>query len=160
MKNRFIGLAAVSMLIPAMLLAQPAAKKQLVGLWAVKETPVEQSQSPLLSLAMFGGDGSFTTTLSTKLPPVPPFPGFADERGPGYGRWVQTGDREFKLTFYSILWKEGVVNGYQRVRSTMILSDSGNEFTADKVQVDFLDTNWKVVLSDIDEVTGTRLETP
>jgi hypothetical protein len=89
-----------------------------------------------------------------------PFPGFADERGPGYGRWAQTGDREFKLTFYSILWKEGVVNGYQRVRSTMILSDSGNEFTADKVQVDFLDTNWKVVSSDIDEVTGTRLETP
>jgi hypothetical protein len=42
----------------------------------------------------------------------------------------------------------------------MILSDSGNEFTADKVQVDFLDTNWKVISSDIDEVTGTRLETP
>jgi hypothetical protein len=80
--------------------------------------------------------------------------------GTGYGRWVQTGDGEFKLTFYSILWKEGVVNGYQRVRSTMILSDSGNEFTADKVQIDFLDTNWKVVSSDIDEVTGTRLETP
>ena len=160
MKKRFVSLAAVYMLIPAMLLAQPAGKKQLVGVWAVKVSPVGQSQSPLLSLAMFGGDGSFTTTLGTKLPPVPPFPGFADERGPGYGRWVQTGDREFKLTFYSILWKEGVVNGYQRVRSTMTLSDSGNEFTADKVQVDFLDTNWKVVTSDNDEVRGTRLETP
>ena len=31
MKNRFIGLAAVYMLIPAVLLAQPAGKKQLVG---------------------------------------------------------------------------------------------------------------------------------
>ena len=53
MKKRFIGLVAVYMLIPAVLLAQPAGKKQLVGVWAVKEAPVEQSQSPLLSLAMF-----------------------------------------------------------------------------------------------------------
>ena len=60
MKRRFIGLAAVYMLIPAMLLAQSAGKKQLVGVWAVKEAPVEHSQSSLLSLAMFGGDGSFT----------------------------------------------------------------------------------------------------
>jgi hypothetical protein len=52
------------------------------------------------------------------------------------------------------------VNGYLRVRSTMILSDSGNEFTTRECQVEFLDTNWKVVDSDNDEVKGTRLETP
>jgi hypothetical protein len=34
----------------------------------------------------------------------------------------------------------------------MILSDSGNEFTARECQVDFLDTNWKVLDSDDDEV--------
>ena len=55
MKKRFIGLAAVYMLIPAMLLAQPAGKKQLVGVWEVKVSPI--GQSPLLSLAMFAGDG-------------------------------------------------------------------------------------------------------
>jgi hypothetical protein len=160
MKNRLIGLAVLCAAIPVTLLAQSSEKKTLVGVWDVKISAGGVALPPLLNLAIFGGDGSFTTALSTKLPPVPPFPGFADERSPGYGRWVQTGDREFKLTFYSILWKEGVVNGYQRVRSTMTLSDSGNEFTADKVQVDFLDTNWKVISSDIDEVTGTRLETP
>ena len=91
MKNRFIGLAAVSMLIPAMLLAQPAGKKQLVGVWAVKESPVEQSQSPLLSLAMFGGDGSFTTGVGYKgLPPIPVVQDVATELGPGYGRWAAT----------------------------------------------------------------------
>ncbi len=42
----------------------------------------------------------------------------------------------------------------------MILSDPGNEFTARECQVDFLDTNWKVLDSDNDEVKGTRLETP
>jgi hypothetical protein len=72
MKNRFIGLAAVYMLIPAVLLAEPAGKKQLVGVWDVKEAPVEQSQSPLLSVAMFRGDGSFTKVVGYKtLPAIP-----------------------------------------------------------------------------------------
>ena len=52
------------------------------------------------------------------------------------------------------------MSGYLRVRSTMILSDSGNEFAASRCQVEFLDTNWKVLDSDKDEVDGTRLETP
>ena len=70
MKKRFIGLAAVHMLIPAMLMAQSAGKKPLVGVWEVKEAPVGQSQSPLLSLAMFGGDGSFTTGVGYKTLPA------------------------------------------------------------------------------------------
>jgi hypothetical protein len=61
MKKRFIGFATVYLLTPVMLLAQPTGKKQLVGVRAAKEVPVGQSQSPLLSLAMFDGDGSFTT---------------------------------------------------------------------------------------------------
>jgi hypothetical protein len=73
---------------------------------------------------------------------------------------AQTGDREFKLTFYAVLLKEGEVNGYMRVRSTMSLSESGNEFTARECQVDFLDANWKVLDSENDAVKGTRLETP
>jgi hypothetical protein len=59
-----------------------------------------------------------------------------------------------------VLLKEGDVNGYLRVDSTMILSASGNEFTARECQVDFLDTNWKMLDGDKDEVKGTRLETP
>ena len=82
------------------------------------------------------------------------------ERGPGYGRWSQTGDREFKLTFYVVLLKEGEVNGYMRVRSTMSLPESGNEFTTSECVAQFLDANWKVLDSDQDVVKGTRLETP
>jgi hypothetical protein len=101
MKKRFIGLAAVYMLIPAMLIAQPAGKKQLVGVWEVKEAAYEQSQSPLLSLAMFGGDGSFITGVGYKaLPAISALQHVATEVGPGYGRWAATGDREFRLTFY------------------------------------------------------------
>jgi hypothetical protein len=160
MKNRFIGLAAVYMLIPAMLLAQPAGKKQLVGVWAVKVSPVGQSQSPLLSLAMFGGDGSFTTGVGYKtLPPIPVVQDVATELGPGYGRWAATGDREFRLTFYAVMRKAGEAAGFQRVQDTLVLSESGDEYTG-HAQVDFLDADWNVVFSITSEEKGTRLETP
>ena len=160
MKKRFIGLAAVYMLIPAMLLAQPAGKKQLVGVWAVKVSPVGQSQSPLLSLAMFGGDGSFTTGVGYKaLPPIPVVQDVATDVGPGYGRWAATGDREFRLTFYAVMRKAGEVAGFQRVQDTLVLSESGDEYTG-HAQVDFLDADWNVVFSTTSEEKGTRLETP
>jgi hypothetical protein len=160
MKKRFIGLAAVYMLVPVILLAQPAGKKQLVGVWAVKEAPVGLSQSPLLSLAMYGSDGSFTTAGGYQvLPPIPAVQEVADELGPGYGRWAATDDRAVRLTFYSILWKEGLGNGYQRVQDTLVLSESGDEYTG-HAQVDFLDANWNVVFSTTSDIKGTRLETP
>jgi hypothetical protein len=155
-KKGFIGLAVLYTAIPGLLVAGPAEKNTLVGVWELKISAGGVPPPPLLSIAIFGGDGSFTATGNTKLS----LAGIADQRGPGYGRWAQTGDREFKLTFYAVLWKEGEVNGYMRVRSSMILSESGDEFTARECQVEFLDANWKVVDSDNDEVKGRRLETP
>jgi hypothetical protein len=155
-KNGLIGLAVLCLTIPLMLVAQAAGNKTLVGVWEVKISAGGLPPPPLLSIAIFGGDGSFTTNGNTKFS----LAGLADQRGPAYGRWAKTGDGEFKLTFYAPLLKEGEVNGYLRVRSTMILSESGNEFTARECHVDFLDSNWNVVDSDNDEVKGKRLETP
>jgi hypothetical protein len=96
-KNRLIGLAFLCVTIPLMLVAQPAEKKTLVGVWEVKISAGGVPPPPLLSIASFGGDGSFTTAGNTKFPQ-----GLgSDERGPGFGRWAQTGDRVFKLTFYA-----------------------------------------------------------
>ena len=160
MKKRFVSFAAVYMLIPAMLLAQPAGKKPLVGVWAVKEAPVGQSQSPLLSLAMFDGDGSFTTASGYKaLPPIPAVQDLANEVDPAFGRWASTGAREFRLTSYAVMRKSGRVNGFQRVQDTLVLSESGNGYTG-HASVDFLDADWNVVFSTIRDVKGTRLETP
>jgi hypothetical protein len=70
MKNRFVGFAAVCVAIPAVLVAQPNEKKQLVGVWKVEVARLGQSQPALLSLAMFSEDGSFTTSVGYKsLPP-------------------------------------------------------------------------------------------
>ncbi|HET9378507.1 MAG TPA: hypothetical protein VFO40_26295 [Chthoniobacterales bacterium] len=155
-KNRLIGLAFLCVTIPLMLVAQPAEKKTLVGVWEVKISAGGVPPPPLLSIASFGGDGSFTTAGNTKFPQ-----GLGlDERGPGYGRWAQTGDREFKLTFYAVLLKDGEVNGYLQVHGTLILSESGNEFTTRDCKVDFMDADRKVLDSDNDRVKGTKLETP
>jgi hypothetical protein len=149
------------MLIPAMLLAQPAGKKELVGVWAVRETPVGQSQPPVLSLATFRGDGSFIKGVGYKaLPTMAALQEVATELGPGYGRWAAT-DRpvEFRLTFYAVMRKAGRVNGFQRTQDTLVLSESGNEY-AGLTRTDFLDTSWNVVFSTTSEVKATRLETP
>jgi hypothetical protein len=79
---------------------------------------------------------------------------------PGMAAGPQTGDKEFKLTFYAVLLKDGPVNGYLQVHSTLILSESGNEFTTRDCKVEFMDANRKVLDSDNDRVKGRRLETP
>ena len=160
MKNRLVALAAVCLFIPGILFAQPAEKKTIVGVWEVKMAPAGQSQSPLLSLAMYGSDGSFTTCGGYKaLPPVSAVQEVGSEASPGYGRWAATGDRELRLTFYAMMWKEGLGNGYERVEETLAISEPGDEYTG-HAQVDFLDANWNVVFSTTSDVAGTRLETP
>jgi len=143
---------------PAVLVGEPAAKERLPGVWEVNASQI--GQSPLLSLAVFGGEGSFTTVGGYKaLPPVPAIDEVATELGPGYGRWTSTGNRGFQLTFYSPLWKAGLINGFLRVQDTLTLSESGNEY-AGRAKADFLDANWNVVFNTSSDLNGTRLETP
>lgn len=158
-KTGLIGVVLLLAAVPANLVAQSSEKKTLAGVWEVRISAGGVA-SPLLSLTIFGQDGSFTTTGNTKFSLAPPNQDLGDERGPGYGRWAQTGDREFRLTFYVPLLKGGEVNGYMRVRCTMRLSESGDEFKSHECLAEFLDAKWKVLDSDRDDVTGTRLETP
>jgi hypothetical protein len=158
MKNRLISLAAVCAFIPTMLVAQSVEKNELVGVWAVKVTP-RNAPGTLLAIDLFGADGSFTHNDDEALPPIPAIQAIGTKRSAAYGRWKRTGDREFKLTFYIEIWKEGVVNGFIRVQRTLTLSESGDEFSG-PAKADFCDANWNVVLSLANDVKGKRLETP
>ena len=51
-----------------------------------------------------------------------------------------------------MLLKDGEVNGYLQVHGTLILSESGNEFTTRDCKVDFMDADRKVLDSDNDQV--------
>jgi hypothetical protein len=62
------------------------------------------------------------------------------------GRPARARDREFRLTYYCVMWRAGLVNGFQRVQDTLVLAESGDEYTG-RAQVDFLDANWNVVFS-------------
>src|SRR5215469_15527043 len=63
-KKGLIGLAFLCVTIPLTLVAQPAEKKTLVGVWEVKISAGGGPPAPLLSIASFGGDGSFTTPVT------------------------------------------------------------------------------------------------
>jgi hypothetical protein len=159
MKNGLIAVGLLLAAVPVNLIAESSEKGSLSGVWEVKIS-AGGVPSPLSSIAMFGQDGSFNTTGNTKFSLAPPNQGIGNERGAGSGRWAQSGDKEFSLMFYVPLLKGGEVNGYMRVRCTMRLSESGDEFKSHECLAEFLDANWKVLDSDKDDVTGTRLETP
>ena len=158
MNNRLIGLAVACVVFPAMLIAQPVENRDLTGVWVLKVRPHDAPRT-LLVLGIFSEDGSYTCSSDQKLPPVPAIQAVGTEMGPCQGRWTRTGAREFRLTFYAVIWKEGVVNGFHRLQSTITLSENGNEFTAHG-HADFLDSNWNGVFSTTTEGKGTRLETP
>src|SRR5260221_9972624 len=109
-----------------MVVGQEAAKNTLVGEWEVKISAGGGPPQPLLSIASFGGDGSFTTTGNTKFPQ-----GLgSDQRGPGYGGLGQTGRREVKPAFYAVLLKGGGVKGYMAGQNTLVLSQSRDEVSS------------------------------
>src|SRR5260221_13823982 len=104
-KNGLIGLAVLCVTIQVMLVAQAAEKKTLVGVWEVKISAGGGPPQPLLRIASFGGDGSFTTTGNTKFPQ-----GLgSDQRGPGYGGLGQNGDRGIKMRVYAVILNGGGV---------------------------------------------------
>jgi len=157
MKNKLIGLA-VRLFTPEMDVAHSTERKDLVGVWAVKVAP-RNAPSIVLGIDMFAADGNFTHDVDEVLPSIPAIQAIGTKRSAAYGRWKRTGEKEFKLTFYTVIWKEGVVNGFLRVRRTLTLSESGGEFYG-TANADFCDANWNVVFSSITDVQGKKLETP
>ena len=108
---------------------------------------------------MAGTAASPTGVGYKTLPPIPVVQEVATEVGTGDGRWAAAGNREFRLTFYALIRKGSEGTGFQRAQDTLVLSESGDEYTG-HAQVDFLDASWNVVFSTTSEVKGTRLETP
>jgi len=106
----------VSMLIPAMLLAQPSERK---GIWKWEASLPGLSAKPMLGLNFVGEDGNSTLSGALTAPPVPAVQAVANEIGPSFGQFVRTGDREFRPTAYAIMWKAGQVNGFQRLQSPL-----------------------------------------
>jgi hypothetical protein len=65
-KTGLIGLLVLCITVSVVLVAQAAEKKTLVGVWEVTVSAGGRA-APLVSIAIFSGDGSFTTTSNAKL---------------------------------------------------------------------------------------------
>src|SRR6476620_3538647 len=72
---------------------------------------------------------------------------------------LRTGDKEYHMTFYAVLSKEGVATGFYHAEATLILSDSGDELTGES-KTEFLDLNWKAVGGREGNITAKRLKAP
>jgi hypothetical protein len=157
MKSRLTAIAVVCVGISTTLGAR-ASGKDLIGEWQVLES-VSGMQRQIRAISTFGQDGSFLTAGDQQGPPVPGAAG-PTRIGPGFGTWKRTGAREFQLTFYAVLCnKQGIVKGYQKVRGTIELRESGDELEASG-ESQFSDTNGKVFATVPVEVKGMRLESP
>ena len=89
------------------------------------------SGPPFLGLILSREDGSWSEDRGRQVTgDTPATKGVADEVStPSYGRLVKTGDREYRLTFYYVLLKAGLVNGFARIQSNEVCPESGDEFT-------------------------------
>jgi hypothetical protein len=83
MKKTLIALAAVSLVIPAVLFAEPGEKKDMTGVWEVSILPTGVPPPPIRALSMFLKGGSFVATLNRSVPPAPPIQAVAADMGPG-----------------------------------------------------------------------------
>src|SRR6516165_6137862 len=80
------------------------------------------SGPPFLDLILSREDGSWSEDRGRQVTgDTPATKGVADELStPSYGRLVKAGDREYRLTFYYVLMKAGLVNGFARIQSNEV----------------------------------------
>ena len=118
------------------------------------------SGPPLFGLILSREDGTWSEDKGRPVPFAPAIKGVADEfNSPSYGRLVKTGDREYRLVFYTVMLKAGLVNGFTRIQSNEVSPESGDEFTG-KSNWAVFDANWNVLANGTGGATGTRLEAP
>ena len=125
----------------------PNGGKTLVGAWSNNVTPT--SVPAFVGLGTFSADGTLTNISSVSLG--------SPHESPGYGQWVRTGPDTYAVTFFTITADDA---GHHiltsKVRSTIRLAVSGDEFTGD-FQVDVYDPSGLLLGSDTGIVTGTRI---
>jgi hypothetical protein len=132
-----------------------------MGVWEVKAGQgAGLSLPPILGLILSHEDGTWSEDRGRQEIHVPATKRVADELStPGYGRLVKTSDREYRLVFYYVLLKAGLVNGFARIQSDEVSPESGDEFTGHANWAQF-DANWNLLINGTGEGKGARLEMP
>jgi hypothetical protein len=122
--------------------------KTLVGSWWTDVQPTVMP--PFLGLGTFTADGGVINTTSLSLA--------SPLESPGHGQWIQTGPRTFAITFFTLnADSAGTVLWTSKVRATVKLSTSGDEFTG-TFRVDVFAPDGSPIGSDTGTVHSTRIK--
>jgi hypothetical protein len=82
----------------------------------------------------------------------------SQHEGPGFGAWVQTGERTFALTFVRQHFNAtGTLVGKETIRETNMLDDNGDAFSG-SATFEVSDLTGTVVSTGSATVQGTRIE--
>jgi hypothetical protein len=162
MKKRILEFVVLCSAIPTLLIAQTA-PKTIAGVWVSKivseDLVAKNAPITLIAISLYSPDGSVVNHGIAKIPPMPDIPVVGTQMGAGIGQWVRMGDKEYHMTFYAVLSRDGVATGFYDAEATLILSDSGDEYTGES-KSEFLDLNWKAVGRREGNITAKRLKTP
>jgi hypothetical protein len=149
-KSRLFALAVVCVGIPAAtLVAQPPANR-LAGTWQLTVSG-QHMPGPLSAISICNRDGSITEIGYQRFPGVLGI-GAGTHPDVGYGNYVQTGAREFRLTIQTELPD----HRSQRVSGIAFLSESGDQVTG-SAETQILSQNGTVLYSTHVDVVGKRV---
>jgi TAT (twin-arginine translocation) pathway signal sequence len=123
-------------------------ERSLIGAWEFTVT-VPASGFLLRGLKLVAPGG--ITLITDELE-------FRQHEGPGFGAWVQTGERTFALTFVRQHFDAtGTLVGKETIRETNMLDDNGDAFSG-SATFKVSDLTGTVVSAGSATVQGTRIE--
>ncbi len=128
--------------------------ESLVGSWIATVTPTGPGAPPPFKVLLnFTEDGGFTGSAQGDICQE----GVAT---PGYGAWSPAGGRRFDMTFLQIIYQPkdpvGIPLGTFKVRQTINLSESGNEWSG-PFKGDIFDPTGNLVFASQGTATAKRI---
>jgi hypothetical protein len=125
--------------------ADPA-NRALIGSWLETVTFPPEIRPPIKALSTFHEDGTITISDQGSVTTAGPMPGVFTA---GHGVWAHVEDRTFAYTQLELISDlSGNLVGYLKVRGTLIVSESGNEWAdGSRSFAEVLDTDGNVLFS-------------
>jgi hypothetical protein len=149
---RIIAMAFLSIATPIALLAQPPTNT-LMGAWKLTISG-QQLPGKILAVSLCDGNGNVVEISNQPFPSILGI-GLGTQSDVEYGRWVQMGNRRFRL----MLERELPGNRFQRVDGIVFLSELGDEVTG-SAEARFQSDTGTVLYSTHVDVVGKRVPRP
>ena len=119
-------LTALLIVVGSNLGAADPPKRALIGSWLETVTFPPEIRPPIKALSTFHEDGTITISDQGSVTTAGPMPGVFTA---GHGVWKHLGRRTFAYTSLELISDlSGNLVGYLKVRGTLIVSESGNEW--------------------------------